>query len=325
MTLISLLSTLTINALLIRALFVAADLNIPDILHQKPCSAQELAITTQTHPESLQRMMHFLILNDFFTLNNDQHYQNNETSQYLRSDHPQTVRPLILHEDPTRWNAIGNLGYSVANNSPSFDALYKTSYFSYTQENPILSQRFDEAMSIISAHENNIIAQQFLFSGIVADIGGGEGKLLKQIITHHPEVTQALVIDLPQVVESQISDIEKLEYKAGNFFEPLFIETDTIILKRIIHDWSDEKALIILQNIAQTMQLSTRLLIIDSVTDLSKNPTFMAGIDLLLLSIFGGKERTLQEWQILCNKAGLVIQNIHELTQEIHAIECYKA
>lgn len=323
MTPLTLLPTLTLHMLLSRALFVAADLHVADILHQKPCSAYELASETNTHPEALQRMMHFLILNDFFMQDTQQVYHNNQNSEYIRCDHPQTVRPFVLHDDSTRWNALGNLDYSITNNTPSFNHLYEIDYFSYTAQHPVLSKRFDEAMSIISAHENALIAQQCFFSGTVADIGGGEGKLLKEIIAHNPDVAQGLVIDLPHVINNLKSDSPKLEYSAGDFFQPLNITADTILLKRIIHDWNDEQATIILRNIANTMQPQTRLLIIDAVTDLCKSPAFLAGIDLLLLSIFGGKERNQKEWHALCTDAGLLIHHIHELTPEIHAIECY--
>src|SRR4029078_13053719 len=106
--------------------------------------------------------------------------------------------------DPTRWNAIGNLGYSITTGKASFDELYSTDYFSHLKTNPILSNRFDESMTIISQTEDERIAQMINFTGIIADIGGGKGQLLAQIAQYNDNVTQLILFDLQQVQDNVV-------------------------------------------------------------------------------------------------------------------------
>lgn len=306
-----------------RALYVAADLELADCVIA-PLSLNDLAEKIGVNVQVLQRLLRCLIESGVFAYDQNGLICNNDASQFLQKDHPQTIRPFILHDDPTRWNAIGNLGYSIRTGKPSFDQLYGIDYFSYLQKDPILSERFDEAMTIISQQEDMLIAQMMDFAGVVADIGGGKGQLLQRIAENNKSVAQCILFDLQQVQDNVVVQNNLIKQIAGSFFEPILVQADAFILKRILHDWDDAKAVQILHNVAAAMNEENVLYIVDAVVDQCQDKKLILDIDLRLLTIFGGQERTQAEFETLCEAAGLEIVVIRELTSISHVIECRK-
>jgi len=309
--------------MLSRALYVAADLELADHVHI-PLSLKDLADKTSVDAQALHRLLRCLTEHEIFLYDQNKMISNNAYSLFLCKDHPQTIRPFILHDDPTRWNAIGNLGHSIATGKASFDELYNTDYFSHLKTNPVLSQRFDEAMTIISQQEDERIAQMIDFQGIVADIGGGKGQLLQQIAQYNNSVTELVLFDLQQVQNNVLVKNSSITQVSGSFFDAIPVKADTFILKRILHDWDDQKALQILSKVAATMDDENVLYIVDAVIDQCQDKKLILDIDLRLLSIFGGQERTRSEFELLCNAAGLEIVEINDLTSISHIIKCRK-
>ena len=306
-----------------RALYVAADLELADCLNNG-LPLQELALKLNVNTIALQRLLRCLMEHEIFEYDHNGLICNNSKSILLKKDHPQTIRPFILHDDPTRWNALGNLAYSIKTGKASFDELYDVDYFTYLKNDALLSERFDEAMTIISQQEDIRIAQMINFEGIIADIGGGKGQLLQCIAENHDRVTQLILFDLEQVQDNLLMQNQLIKQISGSFFEDLQITANTFILKRILHDWDDDKALQILCNVAAAMTEESALYIVDAVIDQCKDKKFILDIDLRLLTIFGGKERTKSEFDTLCGAAGLEIVSITELTSISHVIKCRK-
>lgn len=308
-------------ALLSRALFCAADLSLAETLLDKPLTADELATQVQVDQEYLKRMMRLLMAYDFFAQNEQHEYIHTQNSLLLCADHPQSMRAFVLHDDTTRWNAIGNLSLALKNGSCVYESLYGEPYFDFIKKQPLLQERFNLAMEIISQEEETLIAQKLFFQGTVADIGGGTGNLIQKILEKQALVSHGFVFDICQ---STYHTKENITYIPGSFFEPIALNADTFVLKRILHDWNDTQSIKILKNIASAMTQSTSLYIIDSIVDQCTDKQLVTSIDLLLMTIFGGKERTLAEWQFLCAQADLTIENIHQLNGLIHALECKK-
>lgn len=315
--------SLLLMVMLNRALYVAADLNIADHLAAQPMSIAELAHVTNTKPESLQRMLYFLELHDVFK-RQGMHYYLTDFSQLMCEHSPNSIKSFLLHDDETRWNSFGHLSYSVATGNAAFDMLYEQNYFQHLQKNPQLSVRFNDAMMTISSQEDAAIATKLAFEKVVADIGGGKGQLLHNIISNHA-ITQAILFDLPEVVK-QADNIDAACLKiGGSFFDSLSFSADIFVLKRILHDWSDEKALLILKNICNAMQADSKLYIIEGILDYSEDKKLLAAIDLALLTIFQGQERTKSELEALIAQAGLEIISLQRLTGVICAIECKRS
>lgn len=307
-----------------RALYVAADLNIADHLALQPMTVQELAHVTNSKTETLQRMLYFLELHDVFKRREDMRYCLTDFSELMCEKRLNSIKPFLLHDDETRWNSFGHLGYSITNGTAAFDKLYNMDYFQHLQKNPQLSTRFNDAMIAISSQEDPAIATKLVFQGIVADIGGGKGQLLHHIIANNT-IAQGILFDLPEVI-SQTNNVGLSYLKiGGSFFEPLSFSADIFILKRILHDWNDEKALTILSNIRQAMDVNSRLYIIEGILDFSEDKKLLAAIDLALLTVFQGRERTQSEFAGLIAAAGLEIVSIQKLDSVICAIECKKS
>ncbi len=319
---------ISINALLesiilARALFVAADLNIAEHLALKAMTADEIAIVTHTEASSLKRLLYFLELNDVFKKQEDQRYCLTDFSQTMRTDDPHTIKPFLLHDDETRWNCFGHLGYSIATGKASFDKLYGTDYFKHLKQHPLLSARFNDAMTIISAQEDAMIAKTISFKNRVIDIGGGTGQLINNIARTHT-LTEGILFDLPEVV-AQADNLDPIcTKKAGSFFEPIACTADIFILKRVLHDWDDAESLKILNNVSNAMQEDSTLYIFDGILDYSENKKLLAAIDLSLLTIFQGRERTRADFEMLITAAGLEIVSIRPLGNLMCAIECKK-
>jgi predicted transcriptional regulator len=316
------ITSLLNNIMLARALFVAAELDIAEHLSQQPMTAAQLAQVSNTDKDSLERLMHFLTLHEVFAKDSENKYHTTDFSTTMCANHPATIKPFLLHDDETRWNAFGNLVYSIKTGKASFDMLYGQTYFDYLKKHPQLSARFDQAMTIISNQEDEIIAKIISFYGTIADIGGGKGQLITNIMKNNSHVT-GILFDLPQVIQHHNADFLGKKV-AGSFFEPLPLTADIFILKRILHDWHDEKALQILKNVSTAMNNNSKLYIIDGILDHAQDKKLLAAIDLALLTIFQGKERTLQEITHLVHKAGLEIVRIIHINEIMSAIECKK-
>ena len=317
----------TLHAVILsRALYSATELGLADHLHPQAHALTTLASLTGTDAPSLERLLRFLVVAGFFDKQPDGTYRNNGASEYMRKDHPQTMYPFLLHDDETRWNSFGHLSYSVKTGKPSFDMLYKKSYFEYLSEHPTLSHRFDLAMTIISDQEETTIANTLSFEGTVADIGGGRGSLLKKIMHVHSAVTNTVLFDLPQVITT-ISDTDLTPVTkalGGSFFEPISLEANIFILKRILHDWNDEQAITILKNIAATMRVTDTLYVIDAIVDECTDKKMITAVDLGLFAIFGGKERDYAEFQTIFTSAGLTLKNHETIAPTLHVMKCQK-
>lgn len=306
-----------------RALYTAAEFNIAEYLEAGPLPLNILAEKTGAHPQTLKRLLNFLCLHKVFQNNSDDTYSLPSNSSMLLAHHPQTIKPFLLHDDPARWNCFGNLSYSIKTGKPAFDMLYHQDYFSALKQDQELSKRFDLAMNIISQQEDAAIAKTVQLKGRVADIGGGNGQLARSLVAHQPSITQMIVFDLPSVTVN-ITPTATIQACGGSFFESLGVRADTFIAKRILHDWDDNQSLKILKNIHSAMEHDNELLIIEGLLDRGEAAATLAAIDLALLSIFGGQERTYAEFSALLSVAGFKIQEIQQITPMLAAIRCKK-
>ena len=308
------------SVILSRALYASCCLNIAEKLDDNTLDIKKLGEALDCDIDALQRLMRYLLLNDIFKINSKGEYQHSEFSSTMSSAHPDTIKPFLLHEDETRWNTIGNLQYSIKTGKPSFDHLYNKDYFSYIKEHKLLSTRFNDAMRIISKREEEIIAKEIRFTNTIVDIGGGTGQLINKINKYNT-VKKLYLFELPEVKENfTAANCIKI---SGSFFDKIEAKANIYILKRILHDWNDKQALMILKNVTDAMSIDSRLLIFEGVID-QENAKYLSAIDLLLLSIFGGKERTLDGFNQLIQSSGLRIESVKLLTETMSCIECRK-
>jgi ubiquinone/menaquinone biosynthesis C-methylase UbiE len=169
-------------------------------------------------------------------------------------------------------------------------------------------------------------AYDFTGTGVIADIGGGNGSLLTTILNRFP-TTKGILYDLPGVTERAKTNIERAGLTSrcsvigGNFFESVPEGADAYLMRHIIHDWNDEKALTILRNIHRVIRPGARLLVIEGVIPPGNEPHFGKLLDLTMLTLPGGKERTEEEYRLLFQKGGFRIKRIVPTNAQVDIIE----
>jgi hypothetical protein len=294
-----------------RAVYVIAKLGIPDILNSGPKTAEELASATNTDAPSLYRVLRALasvgVINS-----EDGRFALNALTETLVTDAPGSLRWFAISElGQEHYPAWGNLMHSVRTGEIAFDNFFGVDIWKYFANNPEDAAVFNDSMSGVTAVANEEILSLYDFSGFnkLVDVGGGHGGLITSVLKKNPNL-KGVLFDAPEVIEGAQTKIEaagladRLETASGNFFEAVPAGGDAYIMKWIIHDWDDQKSNTILRNIRNQIPANGRLILIDSVVPETNEPHFSKFIDLNMLVMTGGKERTEKEFQELLAAAG---------------------
>ena len=301
-----------------RAVCVIAQLGIPDILKEGDKTTAELAARTDTHAASLFRVLRALASVGVLEHHADGTFANTPVSETLITDTPGTLRWFAISElGQEHYPAWGNLMHSVKTGEIAFDNLFDTDIWSYFQAHPEEAAVFNDSMSGITTQTNEAIIALYDFSPFrkIIDVGGGHGALITAILNNTGNAS-GILFDAPQVVPGAQKRIEsnglshRCEIVSGDFFEAVPAGGDAYVLKWIIHDWDDEKSLRILKNIRKEIPLSGKLILIDCVVPESNEPHFSKFIDLNMLVMAGGKERTEKEFEALLSEAGFKLTRI---------------
>jgi hypothetical protein len=187
---------------------------------------------------------------------------------------------------------------------------------------------FDAAMVSVHGRETSAMVDAYDFSqiGTLADVGGGNGSVLRGVLTKNPEV-RGMLCDLPGVLERAQPLIAaeglagRLQTYATNFFESVPPGADVYMMRHIIHDWTDDQSLTILRNVRKVIRDDGRLLVIESIIPPGNGPSFGKLLDLNMMVIPGGKERTEAEYRELFGKAGFRLERIVPTAAEVSVIE----
>jgi hypothetical protein len=295
-----------------QAASVAAKLYIADKLADGAKTVEELAELTATHQPSLYRLMRCLTSVGVFKKDAEGRFSNSEISEFLRSDNPESMRNAVhMICDREHWNAHGNMFHTVKTGETAFDHTFGMPVFPYYMQNPEPAKIFDDAMTSFSAITSNAVVAAYDFSEAerIADIGGGHGALLETVLQSAPGA-KGILFDQPQVVENaKVS--ERVETIGGNFFEEIPVEADVYLMKFIIHDWNDELSETILSNLAKSAKTGAKVLLIETVVEEEDStPSMSKLMDLNMLSMTSGKERTEKEYAELFEKTGFKLTQI---------------
>lgn len=311
-----------------QALYVAAKLGIADLLIGGPRSANDLAQATNTHAPSLYRLLRGLASMGVFADIGNAHFSLTPLAECLRSDLPGSQRALAIMGGEEHYQAWGELLYSVQTGKTSFDKLYGMPIFEFLSQNLEQAKVFDAAMVGVHGRETTAMTDAYDFSEIqvLADIGGGNGSLLTTVLSKHSHLT-GILYDLPGVTERAKANLsaagltDRCQVIGGNFFESIPAGADAYLMRHIIHDWDDEKATTILRHVHQVIPSSGRLLVVEGVIPPGNDPCFGKLLDLTMLTLPGGKERTEEEFRSLLQSAGFDLTNIVPTAAEVSIIE----
>jgi ubiquinone/menaquinone biosynthesis C-methylase UbiE len=301
-----------------RAVFVLAKLGIPDLLKANPKTADELATATDTHAPSLFRVLRALVSVGILQCDNEKRFSNTPLSETLITDAPGSLRWFTISElGQEHYPAWGNLLHSVRTGEIGFDNFYGADVWAYFKNNPEDAAVFNNSMSGMTAAVNDTLRSLYDFSkfNTVVDVGGGHGALITEILKSNPN-TKGILFDSAEVVPgarerlAQSGVDDRCETIAGDFFKAVPEGGDAYVMKWIIHDWNDEQATQILRNCRAKMGPDARLVIVDCVVPETNEPHFSKFIDLNMLVMTGGKERTAKEFEGLLSESGFKLLQV---------------
>jgi O-methyltransferase domain/Dimerisation domain len=301
------------GAIAVQAVHVAAKLGIADLVAEGPQTVEALAQATHTHGPSLGRLLRALTSLGIFGEDTAGRYRQSPLSDALRTDHPESVRrSAMMLGAGFVWRPSGELDATIRTGHPAFEQVYGAQFFEYLAEHPGDAVIFNAAMSSLPAYITAIVdAYDFSRFERVVDIGGGHGALLIGILSAHPRV-RGVLHDLPGVVAGASIPpalADRLEIVAGDFFEAVPAGADAYVLKGIIHDWNDESGVKILKNCRRAIRPDGRLFILDTVLTPSSDPAG-ALMDVLMMVLTGGRERTESEFRSLLGEAGFSLEKV---------------
>ena len=296
---INLILQLAGGAVLPRCLHAVANLGIADALGEIPLSADALAAATATDAGALGRALRLLAAHGVFTLT-DGTFSHSPASRLLRTDHPQSMRPLAqMFGLMVFWRMLGDLEHSIRTGRPVFE----DGPWPQLLQDPEASRIFDASMTAKAHGQVAGVIDAYDFSGArtIGDIGGGRGHLLRGILDKFPAATGVL-FDQPHVVD-QVEPSDKLRIQAGDFFVGGLPACDIYILMEVIHDWDDERAQQILKQVRASATAGARVLLIEALISEGNVPSWPVTLDLWMLAI-SGKQRTLEEYTSLYEDTG---------------------
>lgn len=299
-----------------RALYVAVQLGIADLLKDGARSAEDLASTTQANADALFRLLRALASLGVFAEAGPREFALTPLSEALRSDVPGSVSAVVLMlAGDMHWSVYKDLGYSVRTGRPAFDHVFGQELWDYVSEHPDLSMLIDQVMTTGSRLMGPFVAGAYDFSKFetIIDIGGGTGELLAAILKTHAQ-PRGIVFDLPHAIEHAraacLLPEGRSELIAGSFFEAIPAGGDLYLMKSVIHDWPDEKARVILQKCHDAMPGTATLLLIEGVVTSDSSSDHFKSSDLQMLVLQNGRERTEEEFRSLLASAGFRLNRI---------------
>jgi len=314
-------------------LHAAAKLKIADFLSGGPRPVSELARESQVNEDALYRVLRALASINVFRETAPRTFANTPISELLRSDVAGSARDAVLFMgDALHMRVYGELLHSVETGRTAFKKVTGTEPFEFFRQNTEENQLFNAAMTSISASSVPPALQAYDFgeTGTLADIGCGHGALLAGILQKHRGL-RGIAFDLPNVVEGAKQRIESLglasrcEILGGSFFEAM-PPADSYVMKSIIHDWDDTRAIAILRNCAKAMRgPDGKVILLEMIVGPANEPGIAKWIDIEMLTIAGGRERTETEYAQLFTQAGLRLARAVRSTSPFSVIEAVRA
>jgi len=296
-----------------RALTVAAELEVADHLAAGPLHVDELAKRTQSHASTLFRLLRALESIGVFAQVSPRVFANTPASETLRKNIPGSIRTILLatstpsHGQFEAWTGL--LG-SVKTGTVAFDRTYGHDFWEFLRGNPAEAELFNDSMAAGRSRTAVAVAAAYDWSQfpVIADIGGGIGGQLVEILKAHP-ACRGILFDLPEGLQGAAPN-ERIEVVSGNFFESVPSGADAYILRTVVHDWPDERAAAILKSVRKAMKPGACAILIEMVVPETSEPALSIWLDLLMLVVSGGKERTATEFRRLLGEAGFELDRI---------------
>lgn len=309
-------------------LHLAAKLGIADLIAGGTKSVDDLARKTGTHAQSLYRLLRALASVGVFAEQGERNFVLTPLAELLRSDAPNSMRSVLIMMGEEHFRTWADLEYSIRTGKPAFDKLFGKPVFEHLAGDPRSAKIFDEAMVGIHGQETQAMLDAYDFSGIatLADVGGGNGSLLTAALQRYPKL-RGLLFDRSHVVErakpllQQAGVADRCAIVGGSFFESAPSGADAYLMRHIIHDWNNDQSKTILSNIRQVIPANGKLLLVETVIPSGNEPSFAKLLDLNMLVLPGGQERTEKEYRSLFDATKFKLNRIVPTRGGVDVIE----
>jgi len=311
------------GACLPRSLHAVADLGVADALDDQPRTPADLAAAVGAHPDSLARVLRLLSAYGIFEMDGDK-VRHSPASRLLRSDHPHSMRAFArMFGNDMNWNAYIEFAHSVRTGQPATTKTLPRGFWAYFQENPEAARIFNEAMVSKAQAQVPAVVAAYDFSrfGTIADIGGGRGHLLQALLEAYHSA-RGVLFDLPNVIQDAAgATSDRLKLQAGDFFKESLPAADAFIVMEVIHDWADEESLSIFKAIRRAAKPGATLLVIEQLIPDDNEPHWSKMLDIHMLTLLGGKQRTGKEYGELLRRTGFELLRVHPTRSDVSIME----
>ncbi|QKV93055.1 methyltransferase [Streptomyces sp. NA02950] len=325
------------------AIRAAVTLRLPDLLADRSLSAAEAADRTGTEPDALHRLLRLLARHGILAEAADGGFRGTVLSGALREDHASgLVSSLDLGSAQARIDEVSRgVIHSIRTGKPVYEHLFGLPLWEDFATEPGLSESFQEWMS----RKTTLLASSFIegydWSGVrhVMDVGGGRGTLLAALLDSAPSL-RGILLELPETAADAVGELSassaanRISVVGGSFFDPLPAGADTVLLHNVLVNWDDEASIHILRRCAEAVGPDGRVLILEGLPEANADgdsereggilddQRLLAQINLLMLMLFGGKERCLTEYDQLAAAAGLAITSVSPTSSGVFIMEC---
>ena len=322
------LTRMLFSAALSRAVCTIAELGIADQIDPgSPQPVGSLAAATGTHERSLYRILRFLASHEIFQEKGNRQFDHTPLSHCLRSDAEGSFRSAaqMMHRVYPAWDG---LHHAAITGESGFNKVFGQPLFDYLGTDADLAPIFDAGMTAIHGHETAAMLEAFDFNAVqlLADIGGGNGSLIGAVLQRYPKL-RGFLFELGHVagrareslkacgVDGRCSVIE------GDFFKFVPDGADTYLFRHIIHDWTDEQSVQILNNCRKVIPKNGKLLIVEAVVPTGNESSLAKDYDMAMLVFPGGIERTEEEYKLLLKQAGFQLSSLTPTASAISVVE----
>jgi hypothetical protein len=295
-----------------RCLHLVAELGVADALGDEPQTAEVLARACGAKPQALHRVLRALANHGVFD-HDGERFAHNAASRTLRTDAAGSMRSLArMMGLKVHWDAYGELEFALRTGQPSITKVAAGGLFAYLRSHSDEARLFHEAMAGKSFAQVGPVLEAYDFRGFatIGDIGGGLGHLLYAVLERVPEA-RGVLFDLPDVIARAREHANPhVTYVGGDFFKDPIPRCDAYMMMTVLHDWSDDEAVAILKNLKAGAPRAAKLLVIDGVVQPTARNDTVLDVDIEMLVMTTGRERTLVEWSAVLSLAGFRLTRV---------------
>jgi len=312
-----------------KAISVACELNLAEIIAKEEKTVEEIAKQSNTDATALYRLMRALASEGIFKETKPKIFKNNKFSNALMEG-PGNFKHMIMQQlNKTNWEIINGLKYSIASGTNAAQKILGSDIFTHLENTPEKNELYNKAMSETSLLSSAAIVSAYNFKGsdTLADLGGGDGTLLFNILKKYHQFN-GILFDLPHVVQSANEQAKKfgvenrVQIVSGSFFDTEIPAADTYILKNILHVFDDETCIRLLKSIREAMNGKGKILVVEAVISEDNKAAFGKMFDLqMLIGSERGKERTENEFRNIFMQAGFNLSRVVKTVSPLSVIE----